>query len=79
MEHRETAVSAKTIRSNMLWNVTGSIAFIGAQWMMTVLVVHLAGYTAAGHLSLGLSLTNIFTNISYFCIRNFQVSDAAAQ
>ena len=79
MEHRETAVSAKTIRSNMLWNVTGSIAFIGAQWMMTVLVVHLAGYTAAGHLSLGLSLTNIFTNISYFCIRNFQVSDAAAK
>ncbi len=77
MEHKETAVSAKTIRSNMLWNVTGSIAFIGAQWMMTVLVVHLAGYTAAGYLSLGLSLTNIFTNISYFCIRNFQVSDAA--
>ena len=50
-------VSGETIRKNMLWNVIGSVGFIGAQWMMTILIVHLAGYTEAGYLSLGLSLT----------------------
>lgn len=68
-------LTQETIRRNMLWNIIGSTAFIGAQWMMTILIVRLAGYSEAGYLSLGLSLTNIFTNIAYFCIRNFQVSD----
>jgi len=72
-------VSGETIRKNMLWNVIGSVSFIGAQWVMTILIVHLAGYTEAGYLSLGLSLTNIFTNIAYFCIRNYQVSDTAGK
>ena len=30
-------------------------------------------------MSLGLSLTNLFTNIAYFCIRNYQVSDGAGK
>ena len=63
------------IRRNMLWNVIGSTGFIGAQWAMTILIVRLADYTQAGYLSLGLSLTNVFTNVAYFSIRNFQVSD----
>lgn len=66
---------AAVIRQNMLWNIAGSMGFIAAQWLMTICIVHLAGYSEAGYLSLGLSLTNIFTNIAYFCIRNFQVSD----
>lgn len=76
MQNNVQKVSAEVVRKNMLWNVIGSVSFIGAQWMMTILIVHLAGYAEAGYLSLGLSLTNIFTNIAYFCIRNFQVSDA---
>ena len=72
-------ISPQAIQKNMLWNVAGSVGFIGAQWMMTILIVHLAGYTEAGYLSLGLSLTNLFTNIAYFCIRNYQVSDGAGK
>ncbi len=80
MEQKQSVtVSPEAIRKNMIWNVSGSIGFIGAQWMMTILIVRLAGYTEAGYLSLGLSLTNIFTNIAYFCIRNFQVSDTRSQ
>lgn len=75
IKEKQTAMP-KTIRANMLWNIIGSMGFIAAQWLMTILIVHLAGYREAGYLSLGLSLTNIFTNIAYFCIRNFQVSDA---
>ena len=48
--------SAEAIRKNMLWNVVGSVGFIGAQWVMTILIVHLAGYTEAGYLSLGFPL-----------------------
>jgi len=72
-------VPARVVQKNMVWNVAGSVGFIGAQWMMTILIVHLAGYTEAGYLSLGLSLTNVFTNIAYFGIRNFQVSDTAGK
>lgn len=60
----------------MIWNVIGSMAFVGAQWMMTILIVRLSGYRDAGWLSLGLSLTNVSTNIVYFGVRNFQVSDS---
>ncbi len=74
-EQLHTEPSASVIRANMLWNVIGSFGFIGAQWAMTILIVHLAGYSESGILSLGLSLTNVFTNIAYFCVRNFQVSD----
>lgn len=76
---QQNTPSADAIRRNMLWNVIGSVGFIGAQWVMTILIVHLAGYTEAGYLSLGLSLTNVFTNIAYFCIRNFQVSDSRSK
>ena len=41
-------ISPQAIQKNMLWNVAGSVGFIGAQWMMTILIVHLAGYTEAG-------------------------------
>lgn len=75
LESGQEAVSASEIKKNMLWNIVGSIGFIAAQWLMTILIVHLADYSEAGILSLGLSLTNIFTNIAYFCIRNYQVSD----
>ncbi|MCR4705132.1 MAG: hypothetical protein K5641_03610 [Lachnospiraceae bacterium] len=74
-EQLHTEPTASVIQSNMLWNVIGSFGFIGAQWAMTILIVHLAGYSESGILSLGLSLTNVFTNVAYFCVRNFQVSD----
>ncbi len=76
-ERNTQKVPSRAIRNNMFWNVAGSVGFIGAQWLMTILIVRLAGYTEAGYLSLGLSLTNVFTNIAYFCIRNYQVSDAS--
>jgi len=75
LNNGDHAPEASVIRSNMLWNVIGSFGFIGAQWAMTILIVHLAGYYESGILSLGLSLTNVFTNIAYFCVRNYQVSD----
>ena len=44
-QEKPEMVSAEIIRKNMLWNVIGSVGFIGAQWMMTILIVRLAGFT----------------------------------
>lgn len=72
-------VSQKTIKSNILWNVVGASFFCACQWIMSILIVHIAGYKEAGYLSLGLSLTNTFINIGYYSIRSFQVSDVDNQ
>ena len=47
-ERNTQKVSSRAIRNNMFWNVAGSVGFIGAQWLMTILIVRLAGYTEAG-------------------------------
>lgn len=64
------------IKSNFLWNTIGSLFFLVCQWLITVLVVRLSDdYTAAGTLSLAMSITNIFAIIALFNVRNYQVSD----
>ena len=65
-----------SIRANMIWNATGSLVYMAAQWLTTVLVVRLStGYDAAGLLALGMAVSNIFSPIGYYKIRAFQVSD----
>lgn len=65
-----------SIRANMIWNAAGSLVYMAAQWLTTVLVVRLStGYDAAGLLALGMAVSNIFSPIGYYKIRAFQVSD----
>lgn len=60
----------------MLWNTSGSMVYLGCQWLITVLVVWLSGgYDNAGVLALGMAVSNIFSPIGYFKVRAFQVSD----
>lgn len=65
-----------SIRANMIWNAAGSLVYMAAQWLTTILVVRLStGYDAAGLLALGMAVSNIFSPIGYYKIRAFQVSD----
>ena len=67
---------ALSIRANMMWNATGSLVYMAAQWLTTVLVVRLStGYDAAGLLALGMAVSNIFSPIGYYKVRTYQVSD----
>lgn len=69
-------VKQLSIKQNMLWNTSGSLAYLVCQWLITVLVVRLSdGYDAAGVLALGMAVSNIFSPIGYFKVRAFQVSD----
>lgn len=65
-----------SLGKNMLWNSVGSIVYLAAQWLITVVVVRLSnGFDAAGALALGMSVSNIFTPIGQYKIRPYQVSD----
>lgn len=71
---------ALSIRANMVWNAMGSLVYMAAQWLITILVVRLSsGYDAAGLLALGMAVSNIFSPIGYYKIRTFQVSDLDAE
>ena len=58
-----------------MWNTCGSTFYLGCQWLITVLVVRLAGLHAGGILTLAISVTNIWYAISVYGMRNYQVSD----
>lgn len=64
-----------SVGQNTLFNSLGSIVYLGCQWLITVLVVHLASYEDAGNYSLAMSISNIFYTIAAFGVRDFQVSD----
>ncbi len=73
---RAVGTDKKSLKSNFLWNTVGAVFFLVCQWLITVLVVRFSDdYTAAGTLSLAMSITNIFAIIALFNVRNYQVSD----
>lgn len=59
----------------VLWYSVGMTAYMGCQWLLSIVVVHLSGYAAAGNLSIAMSISNLFSLGALFGVRNFQVSD----
>lgn len=66
-----------SLKSNMIWNTSGSIFYLGCQWLLTVLVVWIGGFGNAGNLSLAMAVCNTFYSIATYGMRNFQVSDVS--
>jgi len=64
-----------SLSANMMYNSLGSLFYLACQWLVSVLVVRIAGYAAEGLLMLAMSLTNMMFAISTFGIRTYQVSD----
>ena len=66
-----------SIRANMLWNSSGSLIYLGSQWLITILVVRLAAgtYQDAGVLALGMTIMNIFAPLAEYRMSIYQVSD----
>lgn len=64
-----------TIRDNIIWNSIGNIIYLTVQWLLSYFVVKLMGVENAGVYSLAMSIGNMFVSVSYYSIRNFQVSD----
>ncbi len=65
-----------SLQKNMLWNAAGNAIYLGAQWLITIFVTILDGFSDAGVLSIAMSLSATFQTLALFGIRNYQVSDA---
>jgi O-antigen/teichoic acid export membrane protein len=68
-----------SIQKAMLFNTVGSVLYYACQWFTTVVIVHTSGYSAAGVLSLAMSVTAAPSIVSLFNVRNYQVSDLKGQ
>lgn len=64
-----------SLQQNMIWNMGGSIFYLGCQWLLTVIVVWISGYAVAGGLTLATTVCNPFYGIASYGMRNYQVSD----
>ena len=63
------------IKKNMAFNTAGSAVYFACQWLMIVIIVHIADYSKAGLLSLATSVTASPYIIALYGMRNYQVSD----
>ena len=63
------------IKKGIVYNSVGSMIYLFCQWLITFIVVWLSGYGTAGLLALSMSVTNTFSVISTFNMRNYQASD----
>lgn len=63
----------------IIFNTGGNLVYLVSTWMMTVLVVRLADFEAAGVFSLAITITAIFYCVSIYGMRSFQVSDIVNQ
>lgn len=66
-------------KSNIIWNTFGSVFYSICQWIITILVVHIADFEVAGYLSLAMTMSSSFSAISLFSMRNYQVSDVKGE
>ena len=64
-----------SLQESIIWNSVGSIIYLFTQWLITILVVRIAGVDTAGNLTLAMSASNIFYSVAMQGIRNYQVSD----
>ncbi|MBR6765340.1 MAG: lipopolysaccharide biosynthesis protein [Clostridia bacterium] len=68
-------MNKKSVTRNILWNSFGSLFYLAAQWVITIIVTNINGFYDNGILSLAISVSAIFQTVAMFGIRNFQVSD----
>lgn len=64
-----------SVKQNLLYNTVGSIIYLGCQWLITIIVVHLGNFDMAGNLTIAISLSNTFSTIATYGMKNYQVSD----
>ena len=64
-----------TIRQNLLWNSVGNFCYLVSQWLITFLTTRIGGYSAAGVLSIAMSLGGTYASVANYSMRHYQASD----
>lgn len=75
MNSNDSTNQPLSIRRNMLWNTVGSLVYQGCLWLITILVVILAGYDDSGLLAYAMAIGNIYFPLAIYNMRTIQVSD----
>ncbi|MCR5469164.1 MAG: oligosaccharide flippase family protein [Lachnospiraceae bacterium] len=65
----------KSTIQNIFFNTFGSVFYYGCQWLITVLVVRIAGYDEGGNYNLAMTFTAWLGVFALYNTRQFQVSD----
>ncbi|WP_454226946.1 hypothetical protein [Propioniciclava flava] len=63
----------------MFWLTFGTLLYLAAQWVLTVIVFKLAGPEANGDYTLGLSSSNVAYAVVMFGMRPYQISDTRGE
>lgn len=64
-----------SIMNNIIYTGIGSIIYTFCQWLLTIIIIRICGYTDSGYYALAITVTNTFYSISLWGIRSFQVAD----
>jgi O-antigen/teichoic acid export membrane protein len=68
-------MKSRSQRSKILLNTVGAFVYLFALWLMSIVLVRLANYEAAGVFSIALTISNVFVCISNYGMKGYQVSD----
>ena len=69
----------KSTLANIFFNSFGTIFYYGCQWLTTVLIVRLTGFTDKGIYDLAMTFTAAFGILALFNTRQYQVSDVIGE
>ncbi len=69
----------KSTLANIFYNSFGTMFYYGCQWLTTLLVVRLSGYTDSGVYGLAMTFTAAFAILALFNTRQYQVSDVVGE
>jgi len=67
--------SKYSIQKSILINSIGVVFLLFTQWLLTITITKINGFSDVGRYTLAVSFTNIFYIIASFNIRSYQVSD----
>lgn len=69
------SVKQLSIKANMIWNSVGSLAYLGCQWLMTVLIVRMGGFADSGLLGIAMTVVGTFGTFANYKMGTYQISD----
>lgn len=62
-------------KKDALLNTIGNFAYLGALWLMSVLVVRISGFDDAGYFSLAMTTANIYISLASYTVRLYYAAD----
>ncbi len=68
----------KNLLDSIYYNA-GNFIYLGAQMLISIILVHLGGFEDAGYFSLAMTISNILIVVGNYGIRIYQVSDVNGQ